>query len=58
MQLWEDRLEPSKKLPTTIRLCRVCQRETPHQIRFGCGVVAKICVPCLEQSLMNGRGRD
>jgi hypothetical protein len=29
----------------------LCQRETRHQQREGAGVVATICVPCLERAL-------
>ena len=41
-----------------VRFCRVCQKETPHEIRSGCGLVAKICIPCLEHSMMNELVRD
>ena len=35
-----------------IRFCNVCKKETPHQIR-GCGETAvRICVPCLERTLL------
>jgi hypothetical protein len=34
----------------TIRHCKVCMKETPHEILSGGGCVAKICVPCLERS--------
>jgi hypothetical protein len=35
-------------LPKTLRYCKVCQKQTPHRIRAGDGLVARICVACLE----------
>lgn len=32
--------------PRTMKYCRTCQRETPHQISSGEGIVAVICLPC------------
>jgi hypothetical protein len=37
--------------PRTIRYCRNCQKHTPHEIREGAGVLAAICVPCIERAL-------
>ena len=46
-------MEPrtSSALPREIRYCRSCQKETAHEIRFGAGVIATMCVPCLESVL-------
>jgi hypothetical protein len=44
--------------PTTIKFCKICQRETPHQIRGGEGVVAVICIPCLDRALTYELERD
>jgi len=35
-------------LPKTLRYCKVCEKETPHRIHAGDGLVARICVACLE----------
>jgi hypothetical protein len=34
--------------PHTLRYCKVCQKDTPHEIRGGTGMNAKMCVKCLE----------
>ena len=34
--------------PYAPRYCEVCQRKTPHEIRAGAGLTAKMCVTCLE----------
>ncbi len=46
------------ELPTTIKFCKICQRETPHQIRGGDGVVTVICIPCLGHALTYELERD
>ena len=45
-------------LPKTIRFCKVCEKETPHQLREGSGLVAKICIPCMERALHYELDRD
>lgn len=44
--------------PKTLRLCRTCGKETPHQLRQGAGVVITLCVPCLERALSYELDRD
>ncbi|GEM_PF-3595987 len=44
--------------PKTLRYCRTCQKETPHQLRQGSGVVITLCVPCLERALSYELDRD
>jgi len=51
MRLWEERSEPPEVMPKTIRFCRVCQKDTPHEVRSGAGVIARMCIPCLERAL-------
>lgn len=36
--------------PKTLRFCKVCQRETPHLIYSGGSVIARVCLPCSEES--------
>jgi len=58
MQPMETRYEPVPAPPKTIRYCKVCRRETPHEILAGSGVVAKVCIPCLEQTERYELDRD
>ncbi len=44
--------------PKTMRYCRTCGKETPHQLRQGTGVVVSLCVPCLERALSYELDRD
>ena len=44
--------------PSTLRFCKVCEGQTPHQVRTGSGVVATICIPCLERALQYELDRD
>ena len=58
MDLWEQTPEPPAILPKTIRFCRVCQKETQHEVRSGAGVIARMCLPCLERALIYELDRD
>lgn len=44
--------------PKTLRYCRTCHKETPHQLREGAGVMVTLCVPCLERALSYEQDRD
>ena len=44
--------------PKTLRFCRICQKETAHQLREGSGVVVTLCVPCVERALNYELDRD
>jgi hypothetical protein len=46
MSAWAARLTPK-----TLHYCSACGKETPHEIREGSGVLATICLPCLERAL-------
>ena len=50
--------ETTTSWPKTMRYCRTCSKETPHQIRQGTGVVVTLCVPCLERALIYELDRD
>jgi hypothetical protein len=50
--------EPMLGAPRTLSLCTVCGEYTPHEWVEGDGVVAKICVRCIERELTNLLGRD
>lgn len=58
MSTWPEPASYHEALPRTIKYCKTCQRETPHQIRSGPGVVANICISCLERALSYARERD
>ncbi len=51
-------IEATKSWPKTLRHCRTCGKETPHQLRQGAGVVVSLCVPCLERALTYELDRD
>ncbi len=44
--------------PKTIRFCKVCARETPHEIRQGAGLIATFCVDCIARALSYELDRD
>jgi hypothetical protein len=44
--------------PRTLSFCKVCGEHTSHEWVEGDGVVAKICVRCIERELTNLLGRD
>ncbi len=44
--------------PKTIRYCRTCQKDTPHEIREGAGVIATFCLPCVDRALSYELDRD
>jgi hypothetical protein len=58
MSSWPEPASFHELLPTTMKFCEICQRETPHQIRSGEGVIAVICIPCLSRVLMCELERD
>jgi hypothetical protein len=44
--------------PRTLPFCAVCGEYTPHEWIGGDGVVAKVCVPCVEHDLTNLLNQD
>ena len=44
--------------PKTLRYCKLCAKETPHEIREGAGVVATFCVRCVQRALSYELDRD
>jgi hypothetical protein len=43
---------------TTRRFCKTCQQETTHEIRRVSGLVARLCLPCLERTANYELDRD
>ena len=58
MSAWPEPASFPEVLPRTMKFCKVCQKETPHEIRGGSGVVATICIPCLRRALEYEQERD
>lgn len=58
MAAWSGEFTTKTDWPKTIRYCRVCQKDTPHEIREGAGVVATFCVPCVQRTLSYELDRD
>jgi hypothetical protein len=58
MQVTQDRSEYKQIVAKTIRYCKACEMETPHEIIAGSGCVAKICLPCLQRSERYELDRD
>jgi hypothetical protein len=58
MEYWPGYASKADPLPRTLRFCKVCQKETPHEIRSGVGLTAKICVKCFEDARRHEPDRD
>ena len=58
MWSWPEHQAVAPPLPKTLRFCKACGKETPHEVRSGCGVIAKVCIPCLERALQYELDRD
>lgn len=58
MRSWPEPASFHEALPKTIKHCKTCQSETPHQIRVGRDVAAVFCISCLERALRYQLGRD
>ena len=58
MNTWPEPASFHDPLPQTMKFCKTCQRETPHQIRGGARIAAVICLPCLERALSYEQDRD
>jgi hypothetical protein len=58
MSSWTEPAFFQKAVPKMIKYCKTCQRETTHEISGGAGVVAVICIPCLNRALTYELERD
>ena len=58
MSAWPEPASFHQDLPKTMKFCKTCQRDTPHEIRTGPGVSAMICIACLRQALYYQLDRD
>jgi hypothetical protein len=55
---WPEPQNTAIPIPKTLRFCKTCGKETAHQVRSGAGVIATVCVPCLERALQYELDRD
>ena len=51
MDSWPGHASQAAALPRALRFCKICQKETPHEVRTGAGLVARMCVECLNALL-------
>jgi hypothetical protein len=51
-------VEPMLAGPRTLSFCTACGEHTPHEWVEGHGVVAKICVRCVERELTRLLNQD
>ena len=58
MDSWPGYTSQADALPQTLRFCKVCRKETTHEIRSGAGLTAKMCVICLETGRRYKLDRD
>jgi hypothetical protein len=58
MDYWPGYVSKGDPLPRTLRFCKVCLKETLHEIRSGAGLTAKICVKCMEDERRYELDRD
>lgn len=58
MSAWPEPASFHDPQPVTMKYCKICHGETPHQIRTGHGVNAIICVPCLRRAMSYELDRD
>jgi hypothetical protein len=58
MSAWPEPASFHDPRTETLRHCKKCETDTPHQVRSGAGVTAIICVPCLRRALALVQNRD
>jgi hypothetical protein len=44
--------------PKILRYCKICQKETSHEIHSASGVTVTLCVRCLQDALGHELDRD
>jgi hypothetical protein len=42
---------PARAVAKTLLYCRICSRETTHEIHLAAGAETANCVPCMERSI-------
>ena len=58
MSAWPEPASFHDPRMQTMKYCKVCEKETPHEVRYGSGVAAVICVPCLRRALSHEMERE
>ena len=58
MSAWPEPASFQEARPKTMKFCKTCHKETPHELHEGAGVRATICIPCLRRALCYEMDRD
>ena len=58
MNSWAEPASFGEYAPKTIKYCKTCQRETPHEVRGGSGMDVVMCISCLNRALTHELERD
>ena len=58
MSAWTEPASHQDNLPRIMKYCKVCQQDTPHEIRRWAGLRATICVACIRRALAYDLDRD
>jgi len=58
MSAWPEPASYRDPQISTMKYCKTCERDTPHQIRGGPGAAANICIACLRRALAHELDRD
>ena len=58
MSAWPEPRSYQDPRPKTMKHCRTCGKETPHEIRCGPGLTTLICIACLQRALLFEQEQD
>ncbi len=58
MRILERQPEKATAMPKILSFCRACEKQTCHELREGDGVIAKVCLSCLERALTRSLDGD
>jgi hypothetical protein len=58
MSAWPEPASYQDPLPQTMKYCKICGKQTPHQLRSGPGLATSICTACLKRALSYEQDRD
>ena len=58
MSAWPEPASFQEGFPKITKYCKNCKKDTLHQVRVGSGVIATMCIACLERAFGNEQKRD
>lgn len=58
MSSWPEPASFKEGYPKITKYCKTCRKDTLHEIRMGSGVIATMCIACLERALCYELDRD